>query len=393
MVQHQPKFGSLIVILVHLLSVNSCCMNKRTFLVLLLLSQFSLLVCAQTNYPVPKANVSNNTGKDTTDVLRLLAQAESFKQQNRSEEAAAYYDKALALLNANGDRQGIAAVFPDYSEVKMMQAQLPAAEDMLKESIRLSKELGIDRLQWQYGLLGAVQTQRRELVEALKNELLAIKIGEQYRDTSSRMAEIYNYAAIIYGKMGKPEESGQYLRKAIGTGSHSRDPMLTVQLRSNLAGILIRQNKLKEALENLNILEKTYEKDLQFNAKIQMLSRFVRCYTELNDLADAARYANQLIECSNGIKPDEYDQLIIYTELNRYLIANQRIVLEAKRMAKAGACLKQIAYELGYEDVSAFSKLFKRVAGETFSNYRCNLKFGYAKLKKISCNESNRDII
>jgi len=73
---------------------------------------------------------------------------------------------------------------------------------------------------------------------------------------------------------------------------------------------------------------------------------------------------------------------------------NQRIVLEAKRMATAsGACLKQIAYELGYEDVSAFSKLFKRVAGETFSNYRCNLKFGYAKLEKVSRSEGNRDII
>ena len=73
---------------------------------------------------------------------------------------------------------------------------------------------------------------------------------------------------------------------------------------------------------------------------------------------------------------------------------NQRIVLEAKRMAKAtGACLKQIAYDLGYEDVSAFSKLFKRVAGETFSNYRCNLKFGYVKLEKVSRSERNRDII
>ena len=73
---------------------------------------------------------------------------------------------------------------------------------------------------------------------------------------------------------------------------------------------------------------------------------------------------------------------------------NQRIVLEAKRMAIAsGACLKQIAYELGYEDVSAFSKLFKRVAGETFSNYRCNLKFGYAKLEKVSHNERDRGII
>jgi two-component sensor histidine kinase len=236
----------------------------------------------------------------------------------------AYYEKALALLKANGDKRGTAAILPDYSEVKMMQAQLPAAEEMLKESIRLSQELGIDRLQWQYGLLGAVQIQRRESVEALKNELMAIKIGEQYGDTTSRMAEIYNYTAILYMKMGKLEESGQYLRKAIVTGSHSQDPMLTVQFRSNLANILVRQNKPKEALESLVILEEKYGKEMPLNAKIQMLSRFVRCYTLLNDLTRAGLYAEQLIKYSDGMKPDEYDQIAIYTELNRFLIASHQ---------------------------------------------------------------------
>ena len=280
-------------------------MNKSTFLLMLLVGQSSQMVMAQS---------------DTAVLQRFLVVADSFKQQNKFEEAAPYYEKALALLRAKGDKKGIAAVLPDYAEVKMVQAQLPDAEEMLKESIRLSKEAGINQLQWQYGLLGAIQIQKRESVEALKNELLAIKIGEQYGDASSRMAEIYNYAAIIYSKMGNLPASGEYAQKAIATESHSGDPMLTVQFRSNYADVLIRQNKPREALEDLLILEKTYGKDLILNARIQMLSRFVRCYSELGDSSGAERSANELIKYSDSMKPDAYDQLAIFTQLNRYLL-------------------------------------------------------------------------
>ncbi len=129
-------------------------MNKWTFLLMLLLGQSPLMAMAQS---------------DTAAVQRLIARADNLKQQNKLDEAAPYYEKALTLLRTAGNKRGIAALLPGYSEVKAQQAQLPAAEEMLKESIRLSKELGIDRLQWQYGFLGAIQIQRRESVEALKN--------------------------------------------------------------------------------------------------------------------------------------------------------------------------------------------------------------------------------
>jgi two-component sensor histidine kinase len=327
-------------------------MNKRCFLLLFLVGLSRLMVMAQRDTATRRLLARGESALSAAQDLKqqdkfaaavpYLKKAEAIFGQTHStadliktyclrgavdtslEVREAYYEKALGLLKTNGDKQGIAAVLPDYSEVKMMQGQLPAAEEMLQESIRLSKELGIDRLQWQYGLLGAVQIQRRESVEALKNELQAIKIGEQYGDTSSRMAEIYNYAAIIYMKMGRLEESGEYLRKAIATGSHSQGPMLAVQFRSNLANILIRQNKPKDALEDLLVLEKRYGNEMPLNARIQMLSRFVRCYTELGDLAKAGRYADELIKYSDGMKPDAYDQLALYTELNRYLIASRQ---------------------------------------------------------------------
>jgi AraC-like DNA-binding protein len=49
----------------------------------------------------------------------------------------------------------------------------------------------------------------------------------------------------------------------------------------------------------------------------------------------------------------------------------QRILLEAKhKMSSDGMNLKQIAYYLGYEDTSHFSKFFKKSEGATFTEFK-----------------------
>lgn len=57
----------------------------------------------------------------------------------------------------------------------------------------------------------------------------------------------------------------------------------------------------------------------------------------------------------------------------------QRIMLEAQRLAAAhDAPLKEIAYQLGFEDVAHFSKLFKRCHGVSFSSFKAQARQQYA---------------
>jgi AraC-like DNA-binding protein len=48
-----------------------------------------------------------------------------------------------------------------------------------------------------------------------------------------------------------------------------------------------------------------------------------------------------------------------------------RIILEAKRKIRnTGTPMKQVAYELGFEDLSHFSKFFKKVSGINFTSFK-----------------------
>jgi AraC family transcriptional activator of pobA len=56
----------------------------------------------------------------------------------------------------------------------------------------------------------------------------------------------------------------------------------------------------------------------------------------------------------------------------------QRIMQEAQRLATAhDAPLKEIAYQLGFEDVAHFSKLFKRCHGVSFSSFKAQARQQY----------------
>ena len=56
----------------------------------------------------------------------------------------------------------------------------------------------------------------------------------------------------------------------------------------------------------------------------------------------------------------------------------QRIMQEAQRLAAAhDAPLKEIAYQLGFEDVAHFSKLFKRCHGVSFSSFKAQARQQY----------------
>ncbi|MBL7757435.1 MAG: helix-turn-helix domain-containing protein [Chitinophagaceae bacterium] len=75
------------------------------------------------------------------------------------------------------------------------------------------------------------------------------------------------------------------------------------------------------------------------------------------ELAVTPNYLNEVVKKVSGFPASHHIQ--------------QRIILEAKRQATySSASLKEIAYSLGFDDLAHFSKFFKNVSGQSFTDFR-----------------------
>ncbi len=112
-----------------------------------------------------------------------------------------------------------------------------------------------------------------------------------------------------------------------------------------------------------------------FNSRLDksfLTKRSVADYAR--DLSVTPSYLTEVVKRLTGLSASQHIQ--------------QRRVLEAKRLAiYSGETMKGIAYKLGFEDVSHFSKFFKNVAGINFSEFkkkRNAVESGYLDIQTVA---------
>lgn len=82
------------------------------------------------------------------------------------------------------------------------------------------------------------------------------------------------------------------------------------------------------------------------------------------DLFITPNYLNKIVKDETGLTAREHIQ--------------QKIVAEAKSMLYTqGLTMKEVAYQLGFEDMGHFSKFFKKTCGQNFSHLRKMLNANY----------------
>jgi YesN/AraC family two-component response regulator len=87
--------------------------------------------------------------------------------------------------------------------------------------------------------------------------------------------------------------------------------------------------------------------------------RMVADYAD--ELVVTANYLNEVIKKVSGFPASHHIQ--------------QRIILEAKRLAAYSTLsMKEVAYQLGFDDIAHFSKFFKNAAGMSFTDFKKSFK-------------------
>ena len=118
---------------------------------------------------------------------------------------------------------------------------------------------------------------------------------------------------------------------------------------------------LTRQYENLNY-NRTQSKNIElakrFHTSLEKnftKKKMVIDYAE--ELIVTPNYLNEIVKKVSGFPASHHIQ--------------QRIVLEAKRQAAyADLSMKEIAYDLGFEDIAHFSKFFKNVSGRSYTNFK-----------------------
>lgn len=170
---------------------------------------------------------------------------------------------------------------------------------------------------------------------------------------------------------------------------------------SQFPKITIPENEIEkfEVLWKMFTIEMESKDSLQNDMLQMMLKRLLilstRIYKEQTELTtfdknqlDIVREYNYLVESHFKTKHQvaDYAEMLHkspktlsnlfkkYNEKSPLQIIQARIVLEARRLLHySDLTIKEIAYEVGYEDIQAFSKFFKKVEGVSPSDFKKSL--------------------
>jgi two-component sensor histidine kinase len=210
-------------------------------------------------------------------------------------------------------------------------------------SLKLYQSIHYKQLQGVYDLIGANNIVATNYGLALQNELMALGIAKDVKDTTMQLCEINNHIGITYYKLLDSKQSIKYFEAALVTAERYKDIPTIYTLTLNIATDYRRLHNPQGVLSLLQHVKNKYPvpKDNVF-VDWDIAAVFLRAYTNLKQYDKAKPYSDHLLSVLDKNKFDNRTLSDIYENLINYYAATKQYAKEVNYLTKNGVLAKQI---------------------------------------------------
>jgi tetratricopeptide (TPR) repeat protein len=171
---------------------------------------------------------------------------EVYLDQGKLDEAAAAYQRSIAVLEPRGFLGGVAILRLNLGKVAMLQDRSEAGETYLSDALALAQEIGARRYlpeiyRWQ-ALLHQVRSQYEEALDLARR---ACDLAQELNDRKETGGAL-RVLGQVYADLGQPEKAIEHLQASLAYFAELKSAYEAAKTCYQLALVCVRQPGKKE---------------------------------------------------------------------------------------------------------------------------------------------------
>jgi two-component system, sensor histidine kinase PdtaS len=202
-----------------------------------------------------------------------------------------YFNKAIAIFRKDGNNQWHSFLLTNNADMLFQAGRNSEGLELLFEALNLGKGISRRTVEGIYWNIGRVSMHIGDYTNALKYDLLAIKIAKEVNDTTMQLGWIKHLVASTYIRVGDYKRAIPYSIEVLRTAKRFNYPYYINLESSTLAFEYIHTNRLSEALTILNEMKSKANTDLD---KLCVSVDFLYSLIYAKQLSEAGQYVQEV---------------------------------------------------------------------------------------------------
>lgn len=257
------------------------------------------------------------------DTYVELANYYSLEPRENLDIKISCYKEAIKLYRAAGLKERLAHTLYVLGDLYNVTDDFKLLTETLAQSVAIYDEIKVEPGADVYSLLGTGYNRLGDFGNALKYNLLAVKVVESRKDTVSTNATVYNRLALLYHYMGESDEALKYYQKAWLIASKLNDTSTLRLLSINTAATYAMKKRPDKALAVIKRLEHNYP-PTDFAEKMWMYIFIAGCHMDLKQHNAALPYI-RIVQKGKNQLPDMLHASADDIESRYYLITGDYV--------------------------------------------------------------------